>query len=145
LSSNVDVNNAHETRPAPVVVESDKDKKLLLPLIAIKKPLAVIAGGLSAGGQIHKNLSISSPAATKPIGNNNVLVIIDGKEQLAEKSEEEEPRKLLLPMIAMKPLLIASMMTGIKLDKLPAITPPKIGITITKHEYPKKFADETTS
>jgi hypothetical protein len=61
-----------------------------------------------------------------------------------EKSEgdDDEPRKLLIPMMAMKPLLLVSVLTGAKLVKLPAISPPKIGITITKHEYPEKFADD---
>ncbi len=154
LSSTIDVSNASETRPAaaPVIAaaESEEDKKLLLPLLAMK-PL-VIAGGLLAGGKLNqKKPSIPSPAAAaRPTAaNNNVLVVIDdnSQQQLVEKTSEgdadDEPRKLLIPMMAIKPLLIVSALTGAKLVKLPAISPPKIGITITKHEYPQKFADDT--
>ncbi|EFX76484.1 hypothetical protein DAPPUDRAFT_226042 [Daphnia pulex] len=152
LSSTIDVSNASETRPAAPVAAtaSEEDKKLLLPLLAMK-PL-VIAGGLLAGGKLNqKKPSMPSPAvaAARPTAaNNNVLVVIDDniqQQQLVEKSEgadDDEPRKLLIPMMAMKPLLLVSVLTGAKLVKLPAISPPKIGITITKHEYPEKFADD---
>jgi hypothetical protein len=156
LSSTIDVSNASETRPASAPVAataSEEDKKLLLPLLAMK-PL-VIAGGLLAGGKLNqKKPSMPSPAVAAPrptaVNNNNVLVVIDDNIQqqqlVLEKSEgdDDEPRKLLIPMMAMKPLLLVSVLTGAKLVKLPAISPPKIGITITKHEYPKQFADGDT-
>lgn len=61
-------------------------------------------------------------------------------EQVAPKDEmtpeygkmaTEEDRKLLLPLLAVKPLFLASMLAGSKFPNMPK---PGIGFTIIKHE-----------
>lgn len=101
--------------------KNQADEKALL-LMAMK-PL-VVASGLLAGSLLP-NKKKPNQSNTKPT-ENNVVVAIGNSDYVEEK--EDESRKLLLPLLAMKPLFIASMLAG---NKLPS---PGIGITITKHE-----------
>nr|CAH0101961.1 unnamed protein product [Daphnia galeata] len=135
LLSPDDVNNPPEPRPAPTIVQSEEDKKLLLPLLALKPLVALVASGSNQ----KRPASTSKPAPPAPTTaaptENNVLVVINSDDQ-TENNENDEPRLLLVPIAMVKPLIIASVMTGTKLAKLPAITLPKIGFAMTKHEYP---------
>ncbi len=135
LLSPDDVNNPPEPRPAPTIVQSEEDKKLLLPLLALKPLVALVASGSNQ----KRPASTSKPSPPAPTTaaptENNVLVVINSDDQ-TENNENDEPRLLLVPIAMVKPLIIASLMTGTKLAKLPAITLPKIGFAMTKHEYP---------
>jgi hypothetical protein len=156
------INNNDNPSETVVVVDSDedlsfesseKDEKTLLPILALK-PL-VIAGGLLAGNKFSKkkpstqanrpSTQVNQPAA--PLPENNILVSISNDEQA--QIIEEEARKLLLPLLALKPLLFASLVAGSKLPaitipSIPSIPKPGIGFTITKHESAKN-PTETTS
>ncbi|EFX74454.1 hypothetical protein DAPPUDRAFT_324383 [Daphnia pulex] len=128
------INPGDAPQPVAAVDESnEEDKKLLLPLLALK-PL-VIASGLLAGNKLQKKKpSTPRPNNSVPPAENTVLVSIgDETDDQKEDTLEEEARKLLLPLLTLKPLLFASILAG---SKLPASSIPKpgIGFTITKHE-----------
>ena len=153
------INNNDNPSETVVVVDSDedlsfesseKDEKTLLPILALK-PL-VIAGGLLAGNKFSKkkpstqanrpSTQVNQPAV--PLPENNILVSISNDEQA--QIIEEEARKLLLPLLALKPLLFASLVAGSKLPAItiPPIPKPGIGFTITKHESAKNPTETTT-
>jgi hypothetical protein len=139
------INPGEAPQPMSAVDESnEEDKKLLLPFLALK-PL-VIASGLLAGNKLQKKKpSTPRPNNSVPPAENTVLVSIgDETDDQKEDTLEEEARKLLLPLLTLKPLLFASILAG---SKLPASSIPKpgIGFTITKHESATTSPPVTTT